>query len=87
MYLAEIPVELHKHQIITSEHLVNLEDHFAESSFALHHYLDDNLFEASLRVCPDVLLHHSDEYLAALINKMIQDNTRHRNIFVLCGYG
>lgn len=42
--MSEIPVELHKHQIVTSEHLVNLEDYFAESAYAMHHFLDDSLY-------------------------------------------
>jgi hypothetical protein len=35
-------------------------------------------------VCPDIVLHHSDEYIAGLINKL---SFEHQNIFVVCGYG
>jgi hypothetical protein len=44
------------------------------------------MYEAALGVCPDILLHHSDEYLAALINKL-SESGKHKDIFVVCGYG
>jgi hypothetical protein len=42
------------------------------------------MYESALQVCPDVVLHHSDEYMAALINRL---SNAHKNIFVVCGYG
>ena len=42
------------------------------------------MFDAALKVCPDILLHDSDEYMASLINRLSKDK---RNILVICGYG
>lgn len=43
-----------------------------------------SLNQAALIECPDVMLGLSDEYMAALINKLSET---HKNILVICGYG
>lgn len=69
LYLADIPLGLHKFNILTSHHLQELEGLFADIVFDASSNFAD-YFEAALRVCPDVFLHHSDEYLAALVNSL-----------------
>lgn len=84
LYLAEIPTTLHKYNMLTSIHLVELETLF-EQIIHKAHYDSISLFDSALQVCPDVLLHDSDEYTASLINHLSQ--TGKTNIFVVCGYG
>lgn len=80
-------MELQKYNIINSLHLLELEALFEEIVYNSHLDSDcHNLYESALKVCPDVLLHHSDEYMAGLINKLSQDQGK-KNIFVICGYG
>lgn len=70
--------------MLCSVHLVELEELFDEILF-LSHKDSTNLHEAALRVCPDIMLHHSDEYMASLINHLSLEGKE--NIFVICGYG
>ena len=84
LFLAEIPLGLHKFNMLTSHHLQELEGLFSDIVYDSSSNFTD-YFEAALRVCPDVLLHHSDEYLAALVNTLSQRGKKY--IFVVCGYG
>ena len=86
LYLADMPMSLHKNNMINSTHLVELEELFQEIAFKAHQPDFETMYDAALDVCPDLLLHHSDEYLAGLINKLSIDR-KHKNIFVICGYG
>jgi len=84
LHLGEIPLELHKNKIMNSMHLTELEEVFKEIAYdAAEH---ENLYEGALSACPDMMLHHSDEYMAALINQLSL-RAEYRNIFVMCGYG
>ena len=64
--------------------MIELESLFDEICYFGNQH--ENLYEACLEVCPDLILHHSDEYMATLINYLSVEHG-HRNIFVLCGYG
>jgi hypothetical protein len=65
-------------------HLQELERLFEEICSQEMH--KESLFDSALEVCPDLVLHHSDEYMATLINNLSIEQG-HRNIFVICGYG
>ena len=71
MYLADVPLQLQKHNIINSHHLLELEKLFEQILYYSHiDYTCANLYESALKVCPDIFLHHSDEYMASLINNL-----------------
>jgi len=55
--------------MLTSNHLIELEKLFEEIAYSSHSNFE-SMYESGLRICPDILLHHSDEYMAALINKL-----------------
>jgi hypothetical protein len=65
-------------------HLLELEKLFED--ICLQEIYKDSLFDCAIEVCPDLVLHHSDEYIASLINNLSIEHG-HRNIFVVCGYG
>ena len=71
--------------MLTSMHLVEMESLFADVAYSSHSNFE-SLYDSSLRICPDFTLHHSDEYLAAVITKLSQSEGI-KNIFVVCGYG
>ena len=52
----------------------------------LAHYEDLTCYEATLRLYPDFLLHHSDEYMASLIQEIQLQRPEIQNIFVVCGH-
>ena len=80
-----MPLQLQKHNIINSLHLLELEELFKEISYLSSWDPNcDTYFDAALKVCPDILLHDSDEYMASLINRL---SIEKKNIFVICGYG
>lgn len=66
-------------------HLTEMEELFEQIANSSQSNFE-TMYEAGLRVCPDVLLHHSDEYMASIINKLNQTG-KAQNIFVICGYG
>jgi hypothetical protein len=68
LYLAEIPLSLHKLNIINTMHLQELERLFDE--ICSKEIDNQSLFDSALEVCPDLVLHHSDEYMATLINNL-----------------
>ena len=75
---------MYKYNMLSEIHLTELEELFESIVFGAH--LDStSLYESALHVCPDVLLHHSDEYMASLINHLSINGKQ--NIFVVCGYG
>ena len=81
--LAETPVGLNKWQIVNSWTLTQMEE--ALQLILYRAYADDlTLYEAALIETPDILLQTTDEYMAALINKMAE---QHKEIMVICGYG
>lgn len=82
VHFSDIPSALHKYNIASGMHLLEIESLFEEVSRTSHKH--DSMTEAALEVCPDFILHHSDEYLACLINHLSQS---HQNIFVVCGRG
>ena len=86
LYLADMPLGLHKHNIVNSLHLIELEELFEEVALKAYSADYDTMYSAALDVCPDLLLHHSDEYMAGLIHKLSVEEM-HQNIFVVCGYG
>ena len=49
-------------------HLQELERLFEE--ICLKEIDNQSLFDSALEVCPDLVLHHSDEYMATLINNL-----------------
>ena len=55
-------------------HLLELEELFTQVCYEYHSEHHDSLYEAALRTCPDVFLHHSDEYMAALINDISREH-------------
>lgn len=81
--LADIPLSLFKYNTINSYPLMELES-MLEKSFYRASLDGISLSQAALLECPDVMLGLSDEYMAALINKLSET---HRNILVICGYG
>jgi len=85
VYVGDIPLSLHKYNLINDLHLVELEEIFAEIAYYNHVDTNDCLYETALNRFPDLVLHHSDEYMAALINRISLQGKK--NIFVLCGYG
>lgn len=82
LYLADIPYQLHKNKIMNSLHLIELEESF--QTIAYHKGEYDNLYNSALNTTPDLMLHHSDEFLAATINLVSKGK---RNLFVVCGTG
>lgn len=44
------------------------------------------MYESALNACADLVLHHSDQHMASIINKVSMDDDV-KNIFVVCGYG
>lgn len=67
-----------------SLHLSELEDLFEQVVYEASGNVD-TLYDGALAACPDLVLHHSDEYMACLVNELSRQG--HNNIFVLCGYG
>jgi hypothetical protein len=86
LYLADMPLSLHKNNIVNSTHLVELEELFEQICYKAYEPEYGTMFNAALDVCPDVVLHHSDEYMAGLITKLSNERN-YKNIFVICGYG
>ena len=82
LFLADIPMEIHKNRIMNSMHLVELEETFKDVAY--HSSTHDSIFNSALMTAPDLLLHHSDEHIAAVINLISKDR---KNIFVVCGKG
>jgi hypothetical protein len=82
VHISDIPGALQKYNIASGMHLLEIESIFEEVSREANKF--DKMSEAALEVCPDLVLHHSDEYLACMINHLSQS---HRNIFVVCGRG
>ena len=82
LYLADIPYQLHKNKIMNSMHLIELEESFKEIAYGTGEY--ENTFNSALNTTPDLLLHHSDEFLAGIINQLSRGR---KNIFVVCGTG
>ena len=81
--LGDLPLSLFKYNTINSYTLLELER--ALEKIAYRSYADDlNFFDASLIECPDLMLSLSDDYMAALVNKLSE---KYRNILVICGYG
>ena len=83
LFLADIPHALLKNKMMNSSHLLELEECFKEIAFNSADY-DDSFFQSALHTVPDLILHHSDEFLAGLINLLSESK---RNIFVICGLG
>lgn len=85
LVVAEVPTLLQRWNLLSGSHLLQLEEAFAQVAYSAHRDAC-SLYEASLVECPDIVLHHSDEYMAGVINRVSQ-NASSENIFVLCGYG
>jgi len=67
--LADIPLSLKKHNIMQSTHLVELREMLSETIQQAH--LDgSSCFDAALKLFPDLVLHHTDEYMATLIQEL-----------------
>lgn len=83
LVLGDIPLRLFKYNVINSYTLTELERCF--EAIAYRAFTDGSPFyEAALLECPDLILSLSDEYMAAVVNKLSET---HRNIMVICGFG
>ena len=83
LMLADIPLSLFKYNTMNSYPLIELE-RILEKSLYRASLEGISVSQAALLECPDVMLGLSDEYMAAMINKLSET---HRNILVICGYG
>lgn len=81
--LADIPLALYKNNLINTQPLLKLEELYAKLAYTTY-YDNVTMYDACMQVAPDILLHHTDEYMAAMISKMSES---YDNIFVLCGIG
>ena len=81
--LADIPLALYKNNLINSTPLLKLEELYTMLAYTAYY---DNLtmYDACMLIAPEILLHHTDEYMAAMVSKMSES---YDNIFVLCGVG
>ena len=91
--LGDIPWGLKKYNIAQSNHLTNLRTLY-ENTMNMSHTKDITAYDSALNyICPDLLLHHNDEYMASLIHYLAnrQDELRSdisvQTLFVVCGYG
>lgn len=81
--LGDIPLHLFKYNLINTVPLGELEAVFEKVAY--RSFLDDiGMMEAALIECPDIMLGLSDEYMAALLNRL---GETHSNIVTVCGYG
>ena len=84
--LADIPHSLRLYNLIQTTHLVDLREMLAEA-IKLAHTDGTSCYEASLKLFPDLVLHHTDEYMATLIQELQLQQPELNTIFVVCGYG
>jgi len=81
-----MPHDLQRYNLLQSHHLLPLQDMLTEVLYQSH--LDDtSAFEACLKLFPDFLLHHKDEYMAVLIGEICRQRPELKTIFIVCGYG
>jgi pheromone shutdown protein TraB len=74
---------LFKYNLINSYPLGELEKLFEKVAF--RSFSDDiTMSEAALIECPDILLTLSDEYMAAMVNKLSE---KYRNLMIITGFG
>ena len=53
----------------------------------LAHTDGTSVFDATLKLFPDLALHHSDEYMASLLQEVQTQHPEVQTIMVVCGYG
>ena len=70
--------------MINSIHLLELEELLTKVAYKS--YIDDiSIHEAALSECSDLLLHHTYEYMATIVQNLALKH-RFKNIFVICGF-
>lgn len=83
--LADLPRTLLKYNTINTYSLLDMETQLNQILYDA--YLNDQtLYQSAMLSSPDLLLSQSDEYMAALVNKL-SETGEYKNIMVLCGYG
>ena len=84
--IGDIPWGLKRYNLMQEHHILELREYLEKALFTAHRK-EISTFEAALEHIPDYLLHKSDEYMAALINKLTTEDPSLQTIFVVCGYG
>ena len=54
-----------------SDHLNKFEEVFEQVAYEFYAGFHESMYTAALKVCPDLLLHQTDEYMAGIVNKLI----------------
>lgn len=67
--LADIPTNLKKYNIINSNHLLEMEEILKQVTLKAYEE-DINMFDACLSEAPELILHHTDEYMASLVHNL-----------------
>ena len=67
LIMSDIPMALHKFNLACSMHLQEMEALFEQLVYEASGNAD-TLYQGALGACPDLVLHHSDEYMACMIN-------------------
>ena len=80
--IGDIPWGLKRFNLMQETHILELREHLEKALFTAHKK-EISTFEAALEHTPDYLLHKSDEYMAALINKLTTEDPSLQTIFVI----
>lgn len=83
--LGDIPRAHLLYNTLQDHHLLDLQE-IVRKVFYTSFQDESTAFEACLKQFPDVALHFNDEYMAALINSVL-DNSDVETLFVVCGVG